>query len=50
MAKQLAAQSRGRAKIVDEKSIYLRLKAEDGDTPEEIYQLLQVVLNPDANA
>ena len=37
-ARQLMAQSRGRAKVVDEKSIYLRLKPEEGDTPEEIYR------------
>ena len=50
MAKQLAARSRGRLKVVDEKSIYLRLKPEDGDTPEEIYRLLQIVLNPETNS
>jgi transcription-repair coupling factor (superfamily II helicase) len=45
-AAQLAAQSRGRVKVVDDKSMYLRLKPEDGDTPEEMYQLLRGVLNP----
>ena len=43
-ARELAAQSRGRAKVVDEKSIYLRLKPEDDDTPEGLYQLLRRVL------
>jgi transcription-repair coupling factor (superfamily II helicase) len=45
-AKQLAAQSRGRAKVVDERSIYLRLKPEDDDSPEGLYDLLRRVLNP----
>ena len=40
------AQSRGRAKVVDEKSIYLRLKPEEGDTPEDLCRLLRGVLNP----
>jgi transcription-repair coupling factor (superfamily II helicase) len=43
---QLAAMSRGRLKVVDEKSAYLRLKPEDGDGAEELYQLLRGVLNP----
>jgi len=48
-AKQLSAQSRGRAKVVDEKSIYLRLKSEDDDSPEGLYRLLRGVLNPQQN-
>jgi transcription-repair coupling factor (superfamily II helicase) len=43
-AQQLAAQSGGRLKVVDEKTAYLRLKSEDGDSPEDLYQLLQRVL------
>jgi transcription-repair coupling factor (superfamily II helicase) len=46
LARQLAVQSRGRAKVVDETSIYLRLKPEDDDTPEGLYRLLQSVLSP----
>jgi transcription-repair coupling factor (superfamily II helicase) len=45
-AKQLAARSRGRVKVVDERSAYLRLKAEDDDSPEGLYRLLTGVLNP----
>ncbi|MBA4065793.1 MAG: transcription-repair coupling factor [Isosphaera sp.] len=45
-AKRLAALSRGRAKVVDEKSVYLRLRADDEDTPEGLYRLLLGVLNP----
>jgi transcription-repair coupling factor (superfamily II helicase) len=45
-ASHLARQSRGRLKVVDEKSIYLRMKAEDDDTPEALYRLLVGVLNP----
>ena len=45
-AKQLAARSGGRLKVVDDKHLYLRLKPEDGDTPEDIYRLLVQVLNP----
>src|SRR4029078_7514708 len=48
-AKQLSAQSRGRAKVVDEKSIYLRLRPEDHDSAEGLYQLLRGVLNPQQN-
>ncbi len=44
-ANHLAALSR-RLKVVDEKSLYLRLKTEDSDTPEEMYRLLRGVLNP----
>ena len=43
---QLASSSRGRVKVVDEKSAYLRLQAEDGESPEEIYRLLLGVLRP----
>jgi transcription-repair coupling factor (superfamily II helicase) len=43
-AQELAASSRGRVKVVDEKSAYLRLKPEDGETPEEVYRLLLGVL------
>jgi len=46
LARQLAAQSRVRAKVVDETSIYLRLKPEDDDAPEGLYQLLRGVLSP----
>jgi len=46
-ARQLAEQSRGRVKVVDEKSAYLRLRPEEDD-PEAIYRLLIAVLNPDA--
>jgi transcription-repair coupling factor (superfamily II helicase) len=35
-----------RLKVVDEKSIYLRLRPEDDDTPEGLYRLLVSVLNP----
>jgi transcription-repair coupling factor (superfamily II helicase) len=44
-AQQLAALSRGRVKVVDEKSAYLRLKPEEDD-PEATYWLLLGVLNP----
>jgi transcription-repair coupling factor (superfamily II helicase) len=43
-AQELAARSKGRVKVVDEKSAYLRLKPEEGDTPEEMYRLLRGVL------
>ncbi len=43
-AQELAASSRGRVKVVDEKSAYLRLRPEDGETPEEMYRLLKAVL------
>lgn len=49
-AKQLVAASRGRLKIVDDKSAYLRLKAGDTDTPEGIYKLLLAVLKPSSDA
>ena len=45
LAKQLAALSRGRAKVVDDKSIYLRLRGED--EPEAMYELLVRVLGHD---
>jgi transcription-repair coupling factor (superfamily II helicase) len=44
-ADQLAKQSRGRLKVVDEKSLYLRLRPGEDD-PEATYRLLQSVLNP----
>jgi transcription-repair coupling factor (superfamily II helicase) len=44
LAKRLAAQSRGRVKVVDEKSAYLRLKPEDGETAEDHYRLLVGIL------
>ncbi|HJZ54020.1 MAG TPA: TRCF domain-containing protein, partial [Gemmataceae bacterium] len=44
-ARQLAALSDGRVKVVDEKSAYLRLKPEEED-PEAMYRLLLAVLNP----
>jgi transcription-repair coupling factor (superfamily II helicase) len=43
---ELASLSRVRLKVVDEKSAYLRLKPEDGDSPEDLYRLLLGVLNP----
>jgi transcription-repair coupling factor (superfamily II helicase) len=42
-AEQLQAFSRGRVKVVDEKSLYLRLKPEP-DGPEALYRLLLDVL------
>jgi transcription-repair coupling factor (superfamily II helicase) len=48
-AAQLTGLSCGRLKVVDEKSIYLRLKAEDRDDPEGLYKLLVDVLKPTAN-
>ncbi|OWK46540.1 transcription-repair coupling factor [Fimbriiglobus ruber] len=44
-ADQLAKVSGGRLKVVDEKSLYLRLKPEE-DPPEAAYRLLKMVLNP----
>ncbi|MBP3957341.1 transcription-repair coupling factor [Gemmata sp. G18] len=49
-AKQLVAASKGRLKIVDEKSIYLRLTAGDADNPEGLYKLLLSVLKPTQTA
>ncbi|WP_439630766.1 transcription-repair coupling factor [Gemmata sp.] len=43
-AKRLVAQSKGRLKIVDEKTIYLRLRPEDDDSPEGLYRMLLAVL------
>ena len=43
LADQLAAFSRGRVKVVDDKSLYLRLKPEH-DAPEALYRLLLDVL------
>ncbi|MCE9567528.1 MAG: transcription-repair coupling factor [Planctomycetes bacterium] len=40
LAKRLSALSRGRLKVVDEKTIYLRLKVEDDATLEGLYQML----------
>jgi transcription-repair coupling factor (superfamily II helicase) len=45
-AKQLVASSKGRMKIVDEKSIYMRLKPEEPDDAEGLYKLLVGVLKP----
>ncbi|HEY3787495.1 MAG TPA: TRCF domain-containing protein, partial [Urbifossiella sp.] len=43
LAKQLAGRSRGRVKVVDEKSLYLRLRGEEES--EAMYRLLVEVLN-----
>ncbi|VTU02105.1 transcription-repair coupling factor : Transcription-repair-coupling factor OS=Singulisphaera acidiphila (strain ATCC BAA-1392 / DSM 18658 / VKM B-2454 / MOB10) GN=mfd PE=3 SV=1: CarD_CdnL_TRCF: DEAD: Helicase_C: TRCF [Gemmataceae bacterium] len=43
-AKKLVAHAKGRLKIVDEKTIYLRLRPEDDDSPEGLYRLLLGVL------
>jgi transcription-repair coupling factor (superfamily II helicase) len=45
-AKQLVVASKGRMKIVDEKSIYMRLKPEEPDDAEGLYKLLVSVLKP----
>jgi transcription-repair coupling factor (superfamily II helicase) len=45
-AKQLVAASKGRMKIVDEKSIYMRLKPDEPDDAEGLYKLLTSVLKP----
>ena len=45
-AKQLVAASKNRLKIVDAKSIYMRLKTSDTDSPEGLYKLLLGVLKP----
>jgi len=47
-AKQLIAASGGRMKIVDEKSIYMRLKPEEPDDAEGLYKLLVSALKPHA--
>ena len=44
-ARQLAEQSGGRVKVVDEKSAYLRLRPEEDD-PAAMYELLLAVLRP----
>jgi transcription-repair coupling factor (superfamily II helicase) len=49
LAKELAARSRGRLKVVDEKSAYLRLKPGEDDA-EAMYALLRRVLRRDAEA
>ena len=41
---QLAASSKGRLKVVDEKSAYLRLKPEEDDGPEAMYKRLTGLL------
>jgi transcription-repair coupling factor (superfamily II helicase) len=46
VAKRLVSHSRGRLKIIDEKTIFLRLKVEDDATPEALYQLLLGLLKP----
>jgi transcription-repair coupling factor (superfamily II helicase) len=43
-AAELAGASKGRLKVVDEKSIYLRLKPEDDDSPEALYAMLTGLL------
>jgi transcription-repair coupling factor (superfamily II helicase) len=43
LAGQLAKQSRGRVKVVDEKSAYLRLQPEE-DEPGEMYELVRGIL------
>jgi transcription-repair coupling factor (superfamily II helicase) len=43
-ADQLARQSRGRLKVVDQKSLYLRLRPGEDD-PEATYRLLRTVLH-----
>jgi transcription-repair coupling factor (superfamily II helicase) len=43
LAEQLAKQSRGRVKVVDEKSAYLRLQPEE-DEPGGMYELLKGIL------
>ena len=48
-ADTLARRSGGRVKVVDEKSLYLRLRAEEDD-PEPMYELLKHVLQPAAAA
>jgi transcription-repair coupling factor (superfamily II helicase) len=45
-AKQLVASSQGRMKIVDDKSIYMRLKPEEPDDAEGLYELLVRALKP----
>jgi transcription-repair coupling factor (superfamily II helicase) len=45
-AKQLVAASKGRMKIVDDKTIYMRLKPDQPDDAESLYKLLVGVLKP----
>jgi transcription-repair coupling factor (superfamily II helicase) len=49
-ARQLVAPSKGRMKIVDEKSIYMRLRPGEPDDAEGLYELLVRVLKPRAQA
>ncbi len=44
LAALLARSSGGRVKVVDDKSLYLRLRPEDGERPEDIYRLLVTIL------
>ena len=48
LADKLAAASKGRAKVVDDKSLYLRLRAGEDD-PAAMYKLLTRVLGASAN-
>ena len=48
-ADQVAKYSAGRLKVVDEKSLYLRLRPEE-DAPGPMYELLMRVLSPDTSA
>ncbi len=43
-ADELARQSKGRLKVIDEKNLYLRLKSDD-EPPEAMYALLKAVLH-----
>jgi transcription-repair coupling factor (superfamily II helicase) len=45
-ARQLVAASKGRMKIVDEKTIYMRMKPEEPDDAEGLYKLLVSALKP----
>ena len=45
-AQQLVAASKGRMKIVDDKSIYMRLRPEEPDDAEGLYKLLVSALKP----
>ncbi len=49
-AKQLVGMSKGRLKIIDEKTIYLRLTTDDKDDAEGLYQLLLSVLAASGNS
>ena len=48
-ADQVSRYSAGRLKVVDERSLYLRLRPDEG-APEPMYKLLKRVLSPDTNA